>query len=384
MKPSVLSRVLKAVALIESANMGVDRAARQTGTDRRTIYKYLKSVGKEIVRTGTGKAFKISIRDLPQPKGAVLERVKKAIALMERRGIGIDSAARMVGTDRRTIYKYLAQQGIKTVRQGKTKKVVIQRSADQKKIDFVWAMSKGKSATEAAQELNTTVKSMAKVKENGQPIIKKVKRRWMAQFLPVFNHRLVVYGTLTGFNRKTLGRNKVSPNKVTDKNLDKEYAEIWWQIDFNNFKSTLDALDVGECHAPLIYLMLKTRMETPSLTNPTLVGSFNTDPRIQQDILAQNRGTTPANTLISPLENLFEKYDLRFDDDYNWGVDDNMGARPVELLSIKSAQTKYFQPVGMFQILVLRQGYAEYYPDSPLRIHYRVNVKSEDECRKEL
>ena len=161
MKPSVLSRVLKAVALIESANMGVDRAARQTGTDRRTIYKYLKSVGKEIVRTGTGKAFKISIRDLPQPKGAVLERVKKAIALMERRGIGIDSAARMVGTDRRTIYKYLAQQGIKTVRQGKTKKVVIQRSADQKKIDFVWAMSKGKSATEAAQELNTTVKSMA-------------------------------------------------------------------------------------------------------------------------------------------------------------------------------------------------------------------------------
>jgi ACT domain-containing protein len=384
MNPSVLSRVLKAVVLIETANMGVDRAARQSGTDRRTIYKYLKSIGKEIVRTGTGKDFQITIRDLPQPKGAVLARVKKAIALMERRGIGVDSAARMVGTDRRTIYKYLTQQGIKTVRQGKTRKVVIQRSATQKKIDFVWAMSKGKSATEAAKELNTTVKTMAKVKEKGQPIIKKVKRKWVAQFLPVFNHRLVVYGTLTGFNRKTLGRNKVSPNKATEKNLDKEYAEIWWQIDFNNFKSTLDALDVGQCHAPLIYLMLKTRLETPSLSNPTLVGSFNTDPRIQQDILTQNRGTTPANTLVSPLENLFQKYDLRFDDDYNWGVDDNMGARPVELLSIKSAQTKYFQPVGKFQILVLRQGYAEYYPDTPLKIHYRVSVKNEDECRKKL
>jgi len=384
MNPDVLSRVLSALALIDTLNMGVDSAARQAGTDRRTIYKYLKQVGKEVVRSGAGKKFTISIQDLPQQKGAVLERVKKAVSLMERRGMGIDSASKLVGTDRRTVYKYLTRQGIKIMREGKSRKVVIQRKPSQKKVDFLWAMSKGKSATEAAEELHTTVKSMAKVKEKGQPIIKKVKRKWISQFLPVFNHKLVVYGTLTGFNGKTLGRKKVSPNKANDKNLDKDYAEIWWQIDFNNFKSTLDALDVGECHAPQIYLMLKNRLEIPSLLNNQLVTSFNTDPRIQQHILNEGRGTNPSNTLISPLENMFEKYELHFDDDYNWGVDDNMNTRPIELLSIKDAQKKYFQPVGLYQVLVLRKGYAEYYPETPIKMHYRVNVKKEEECRKTL
>ena len=372
MKPDIRARVLKAINFIEKQNMGVDSAARKAGTDRRTVYKYLQQAGKEIIRSGTGKNFKITIQDLPKQKGQVLERVKKAVALMERRGMGIDSASKLVGTDRRTVYRYLTQQ------------VVIQRSPSQKKVDFIWAMSKGQSATEAAQELNTTVKSMAKVKEDGTPIIKKVGRKWVAQFLPVFNHRLVVYGTLSGFNGKTLGRQKVAPTKANDKNLDKDYAEIWWQIDFNNFKSTLDALDVGECHAPQIYLMIKSRLEIPSILNPQLVTSFNTDPRIQQHIVNEGRGTNASDTLISPLENMFEKYELHFDDDFNWGVDDNMNARPIELLSIKDAKKKYFQPVGMFQVLVLRKGYAEYYPESPIRMHYRVNVKQEEECRKTL
>ena len=384
MKPDIRARVLKAINFIEKQNMGVDSAARKAGTDRRTVYKYLQQAGKEIIRSGTGKNFKITIQDLPKQKGQVLERVKKAVALMERRGMGIDSASKLVGTDRRTVYRYLTQQGIKIVREGKSRKVVIQRSPSQKKVDFIWAMSKGQSATEAAQELNTTVKSMAKVKEDGTPIIKKVGRKWVAQFLPVFNHRLVVYGTLSGFNGKTLGRQKVAPTKANDKNLDKDYAEIWWQIDFNNFKSTLDALDVGECHAPQIYLMIKSRLEIPSILNPQLVTSFNTDPRIQQHIVNEGRGTNASDTLISPLENMFEKYELHFDDDFNWGVDDNMNARPIELLSVKDAQKKYFQPVGMFQVLVLRKGYAEYYPESPIRMHYRVNVKQEEECRKTL
>jgi len=384
MKADIVKRVLQAISFIENQNMGVDSAARKAGTDRRTVYKYLQQVGKEIIRSGKGRNFKISIKDLPKQKTAVLERVKKAVALMERRGMGIDSASKLVGTDRRTVYRYLTQQGIKIVREGKSRKVVIQRSPNQKKVDFIWAMSKGQTATEAAKELNTTVKSMAKVKEDGNPIIKKVGRKWIAQFLPVFNHKLVVYGTLSGFNGKTLGRQKVAPTKANDKNLDKDYAEIWWQIDFNNFKSTLDALDVGECHAPQIYLMLKSRLEIPSLFNPQLVTSFNTDPRIQQHIVNEGRGTNASDTLISPLENMFEKYELHFDDDFNWGVDDNMNARPIELLNIKDAKKKYFQPVGMFQVLVLRKGYAEYYPETPIRMHYRVNVKQEEECRKTL
>ena len=72
---------------------------------------------------------------------------------MERRGIGVDRASKMVGTDRRTVYRYLQRQGIKIAREGATRKVVIRRMPLQKKIDFIWAMSKGKSASAAAKRI---------------------------------------------------------------------------------------------------------------------------------------------------------------------------------------------------------------------------------------
>ena len=241
-------------------------------------------------------------------------------------------------------------------------------------------MSKGKSASAAAKELKTTVKTMSKVTHNGVPIIKKVKGRWKAQFLPVYTHRLVVYGTMTGFNGTPLGRRKIPPNQATKKNLDKDYAEIWWQIDFDKFKSTLDSLDVGECHAPKIFEMLKQRLEQPSVFNPQLVTDFNTDPRIAKDITSSGRGTTPQNTMVSQLENMFKRYDSKFEDDYNWGVDDNMSPRPIDLLPVAQAAKKFYQPVGKFQIIVLRKGSTQYYPQTPLSIPYRVNVKDEEDA----
>ena len=110
----VMKRVLQAIKLIEDQNMGVDSAAKSVGTDRRTVYRYLKDQGKRIVRSGAGKAFKIKIEDMPQQAPDVVSRVKKALALMERRGIGVDRASKMVGTDRRTVYRYLQRQGIKS------------------------------------------------------------------------------------------------------------------------------------------------------------------------------------------------------------------------------------------------------------------------------
>jgi len=381
MDSEVLKRVKQALALVENNNMGIDSAARSVGTDRRTVYRYLQSQGKRLVRSGAGKSFKIGVENIPPQKADVVARVKKALALMERRGIGVDRAAKMVGTDRRSVYRYLARQGIKTVRKGKTGQIFIRRMPLQKKVDFIWSMSKGKSASAAARDLKTTVKTMSKIDHNGTPILKKVGRRWVAQFLPVYNHRLVVYGTLTGFNGNTLGRGQTPPVKADDKNLDKDYSEIWWQIDFDQFKSTLDALDVGECHAPEIFDMLKGRLESPSLLDPTLVADFNTDPRIKADIIASGRGTTPADTKISVLENIFQKYDLSFDSDFNWGVDDNLSPRPVDLMPASQSAKKFFQPVGRFQVIVMKKGYAEYYPQTPLKIPYRVRVSEEDKCR---
>lgn len=85
--------------------------------------------------------------------------------------------------------------------------------------------------------------------------------------------------------------------------------------------------------------------------------------------------------MVSQLENMFKRYDLKFEDDYNWGVDDNMSPRPIDLLPVAQAAKKFYQPVGKFQIIVLRKGSTQYYPQTPLSIPYRVNVKDEEECR---
>ena len=190
---------------------------------------------------------------------------------------------------------------------------------------------------------------------------------------------------MSGFTGKTLGRNKTAPHEVDsvqDDKLDKDYADIWWQIDFDNFRSTLDTLQVGECHAPQIFELLKEKLETPSVKNQNLVSSFQTDPRIKLDLVATGRGTNPADIELSELENLFGRYNLSFDDDYQWGVDDSMGLEPVALMPTSQMNPKkYFQPQGKFQVIVLRKGRVDYYPQTPLSVYYRFTVADEDECR---
>ena len=320
----------------------------------------------------------------PQPAD-VIARVEQALMLMDKLGWGVDKASKFVKTDRRSVYRYLTLRGIKWAKKGNLNQVVIQRPPSAKKVQFLHLMSKGESATKAAKQLNTTVRSMKKVTHDGKPIISKKGRKWVANFMPVYRHRLVVYGTMSGFTGKTLGRNKTAPHEVEstqDDKLDKDYADIWWQVDFDNFKSTLDTLQVGECHAERIFNLLKEKLETPSMTNANLVKSFQTDPRINVDLAATGRGTNPNTIEISELENLFGRYQLQFDDDYQWGVDDSMGLEPVELVpTSKLAPNRYFQPQGKFQVIVLRKGRVDYYPPQPLIIHYRFTVAVEDECR---
>jgi hypothetical protein len=316
----------------------------------------------------------------------VVARVEQALMLMERMGWGIDKAAKFVKTDRRSVYRYLALKGIKWKKKGKLNQVFLIQPASAKKIPFLHEMSKGLSASKAARKLKTTVRNMKKVKEGGKPIISKKGRRWVANFMPVYRHRLVVYGTMSGFTGKTLGRNKTAPHKVDsiqDDSLDKDYADIWWQIDFDNFRSTLDTLQVGECHAPQIFEMLKEKLETPLMSNQALVTSFQTDPRINVDMVATGRGSTPATIQVSALENLFGMYNLQFDNDYQWGVDDSMGLEPIALVpTSKLSPTTYFQPQGKFQVIVLRKGRIDYYPPNPLNLHYRFTVGEEDDCRQ--
>ena len=149
---------------------------------------------------------------------------------------------------------------------------------------------------------------------------------------------------MTGFNGTPLGRRKIPPNQATKKNLDKDYADFGGKLTLTNSNLHL-ILSMWVSVTPLKFFeMLKQRLEQPSVFNPQLVTDFNADPRIAKDITSSGRGTTPQNTMVSQLENMFKRYDLKFEDDYNWGVDDNMSPRPIDLLPVAQAPRSFINP----------------------------------------
>lgn len=306
-------------------------------------------------------------------KPATVQRVLAAIQLMQRFDWGVDRASKAVHTDRRTVYRYLRQNNIR-FRKDKYGKIFIPRTPDQKKIDFLHHMTQGDSATAAARKVHTTVRSMKKVRHKGNRIIVKKQGKWENQYWTVYDYSLVVYGKMTGFNGKTLGR---GPDDMAqdDDDLDEDYADIWWQVDFNSFHSTLPTELVGECHAEQIYQIVKARVEAATIQDVALSNNFSTFQKIQAHMATSGRATG----MVSPLEQAFRFYDLQLEPDFLYGVDDSRGTAPVRL--IKRTSKKFFQPVGAFQVIVMRKGQRWVYPQQPIKIHYRFTLKAEDGCR---
>lgn len=76
--------------------------------------------------------------------------------------------------------------------------------------DFLAKMSRGDSASKAAKDLKTTVRTMSKQTYKGSPIIKKEKGRWVSQFIPEEKLVLHYYGHLKNPQGNVLGGNNVS------------------------------------------------------------------------------------------------------------------------------------------------------------------------------
>ena len=97
------------------------------------------------------------------------QRVLQALAYMIERGYGISKAAALNGTTPQTIKKYMAYSGMKY--KIKNRKVVIERTMEQKVNQFLLNMSSGMSASRASREARTTVRTMSKQKIDEADII---------------------------------------------------------------------------------------------------------------------------------------------------------------------------------------------------------------------
>lgn len=308
----------------------------------------------------------------------VKQRALDAINRMMRDGVGIMEASRLARTSRRTVKNYMRLEGIRTLKRGGRMKVI--PNMQQRINAFILHMNRGYSATASARAVGTTVRTMARKTVGGVPIIVRGARRWELNVLPLFRHSIVVYGRITGLGDNVQGSGVLPPNlsqgqeeeqpTVEDEDIKSPEADtaIWFQVDFNNFISTLTRGEVGKYYTPLIMDALKEQLETPNIVDTDIVEKFlNND-----DVVSHSTATGRLDSgEISRLEQLLSRYDVSLKTPANYGVDDNFIPEEVEFIPIGSLGE--VESLGDFQIFFLRDDEQSIYPeDAPevIRVEY--------------
>lgn len=300
----------------------------------------------------------------------VKQRALDAINRMMRDGIGVMEASRLARTSRRTVKKFMKREGIRTLR--KKGKLKIVPSMKQRINAFILHMNRGYSATASAKAVGTTVRTMARKTVNGIPIIVKVDRRWELNVLPIFRHSIVVYGRITGLGDNVQGSGALPKERILPptaqsqeeasvddgdiKSPDADTA-IWFQVDFNNFLSTLPRNEVGRYYTPLIMQALKNQLETADVVDTNLVEKFKNN----DDVLSHSSATGRlTDDEITRLEQILNRYDVSLMTPANYGVDDNFIPDEVEFIGIDALGEE--TSLGDFQIFMLRDDEPAIYP----------------------
>lgn len=316
------------------------------------------------------------------PNPETENRVLLAINLMSRRGWGIEQAASYAKTTRRTVRRYAQHLGINLKgRFGVKLKPVL--TPDAKVVDFLRLMQEGKSATQAAKILKTQVRTMAKRTYKGVPIIVKDGRKWVLNFVPVKDHAIIYYGKLVGFKGNVQGRGELQgpdANKPKNKKKqDEDYADIWWQLDFDDFASTLPIERVAAFWKDEVMNRLHRRLESLNIVDKPLVAKFKTNTEVSNDMKAQGR----KGDKVSELESLTRRYDMKLDGEVNASLDDRFDPmRGLDYIPksdfVKGNKATKRTAIGKFQLFFLLKGNLTVYPKKgPLMLSFRYDLFDE-------
>lgn len=298
------------------------------------------------------------------------QRALRALSLMIDEGMGIMKASAAARSSRRSVKKYMKLFGIKT-KKGKRGRLVIVKNLQQRMHEFIMHMVAGDSATSAAKKANTQVRTMAKQIVDGEPIIIKDGRNWKLNAYPLYTHSLVIYGYIVDMEGKIQGNHTDEDGEIRSPDA----PDIWWQIDFDEFKSTLPDYEVGEFYRDDIVNMLREQLELPLVANETLAERFLGNDDVLEDAQNNERVDGEGNMLLSPLENLLSRYDVKLNEFINYGVDDNHPSREINYISKNNLGEVTAN--GLFQIFFVKDEPVTYPADGPLEVPYTYNLNEE-------
>lgn len=297
------------------------------------------------------------------------QRALRAISLMIDKGVGIMKASALAKSSRRSVKKYMKLFGIRT-RKGRGGKLVVVKTLEQRMHEFIRYMIAGDSATSAAKKANTQIKTMKKQMIDGEPIIIKEDKLWKLNAYPVYNHSLVIYGYVVDMDGQIQGNHEEEGEIKSP-----DAPNIWWQIDFDEFQSTLPDFEVGDFWSPIIVEYLRDTLELPLVANETLAERFLGNEDVLSDAVSRDRVDEEGNMLLTPLENILSRYEIKLGNDINYGVDDNHPNRDIEYITKSKLGEK--SSLGLFQIFFVKDEPLTYPPDGPLEIEFVYNLKEE-------
>jgi hypothetical protein len=245
-----------------------------------------------------------------KPNDETQNRVLYALRLMQSNGWGIERSAKVAKTTRRSVRKYGSHLGVKF--KGKEGTALQFIGLPIHKIeDFLIKMHYGSSATQAAKELKTTVRTMSKQNYKGQPIIKKENGRWISQFIPEEKIVMQFYGHIRNPQGNILGGNNVSgPSAASSKNKNKrnpDYMEIWWDAFVYDFGTTFATPgEAQQFWKDEIVKVIKTNMESLGIQDANLMKAFSTNKTVAKQMANDSR--VPPPYTVSPVEQITQRY----------------------------------------------------------------------------
>ena len=319
----------------------------------------------------------------------VQQRALEAINRMMRDGIGIMRAARLSRSSRRSVQNYMGLQGIRSkMVRGNLK---IMPSMNQRINSFIMHMNNGYSATASSKAVGTTVRTMSRKEVNNIPIMVKVGNRWRLNVLPIYRQSIVVYGRITGLGDNIQGSGNI-PNNLDERRPDAQSnlpeddikspeadTAIWFQVDFDDFITTLDRQRVGAFYKPLIMDALRTQLETANIPDDSLSLSFLNNADVRQHSTENNR---LVDSEITRLEQIMSRYNVRLHSPANYGVDDNMMPRDVEFVALDEIGEEV--SFGDFNVFMLRDEEPSIYPQDENSRPYPVEIRLDYDLQDEL
>ena len=264
---------------------------------------------------------------MPLNPGAA-NRAAVAVNRVLTLGDSFTAAAKATSTTVATMKRWLANNSVSISNQNG--RWVINRSPAQKIPEFLELIWNGDSATSAARTVNSTVNTMSNQMlpdDSGvqRPIIVKVGNNWTPNFIGVRDYSMTLHGSLIGLNDAVQGRGQQAGPDAQQDEADTEYADIWWQVDFNNFSSTLGLGEVGQFWKNDIVSYLRQYLETPNMSNTTLANRFLGNADVVSHANSNDRIAANGSMSVSRLEQFLERYDLRMSPDVTVGVEPASG-----------------------------------------------------------